>query len=559
MPALKHVKKDEIQYRKAKNAEKKEMNVGMNGGEKAMNGGGSGAKSSNNGSKMRAGMKMSNTGGTKNSNAKNTTTSTTTNAPTTTTNAPSSSSTSTKTHTTSRGTEKGTAAVAATGTASGKPGSSTSKASKSSGNSSSVSSASSTTSSSTTTTTTTKAPTPARIAKSDISTTKAPAAATTTKAPTHITSEPHPSGHGSSHSSSHKSVSLEDRVGLSQDDPEDPSGMPTTMSPQDIAKWWNPPKKSVNEINEIFPADSEPTAAEYNVEKNQAEYIEAESDADTQFSADHTNSGDNPPASVLPSMPITEQQGFLMSNRNYRKLSEEVEQLKSEIQLLAKEDVAKEDKDIVRVDDAVGDDAALDDAPGNNNNSNNLSPGNSDISSELGLTPPSASGGGKTQVRSGKTGRSQAEENMKIDTLNNGLRPGERLRHHENADNHENASGSTNEESTNQTLEAQSNNSSNNNSSNNSSTSGSSSGSSSESNSSSSNDDDDDHTESTTVEIEEDLCPDIFTHDSLLFFIQVFELFRRAFWAILRLENEHLTNSSKFRAFCFVPPLMVND
>eukprot|EP00927_Polykrikos_kofoidii_P010946 TRINITY_DN14621_c0_g2_i1.p1 TRINITY_DN14621_c0_g2~~TRINITY_DN14621_c0_g2_i1.p1 ORF type:complete len:712 (+),score=94.51 TRINITY_DN14621_c0_g2_i1:124-2259(+) len=37
--------------------------------------------------------------------------------------------------------------------------------------------------------------------------------------------------------------------------------------------------------------------------------------------------------------------------------------------------------------------------------------------------------------------------------------------------------------------------------------------------------------------------------------LSVVELFRRAQWAIVRIEHEHLTNSSKYRTLCWVPPL----
>ena len=37
--------------------------------------------------------------------------------------------------------------------------------------------------------------------------------------------------------------------------------------------------------------------------------------------------------------------------------------------------------------------------------------------------------------------------------------------------------------------------------------------------------------------------------------LSAFEIYRRAQWAILRVENEHLNNSSKYRTFCYIPML----
>ncbi|CDI77365.1 SPX domain-containing protein, putative [Eimeria acervulina] len=41
----------------------------------------------------------------------------------------------------------------------------------------------------------------------------------------------------------------------------------------------------------------------------------------------------------------------------------------------------------------------------------------------------------------------------------------------------------------------------------------------------------------------------------VLLFISVIEIMRRGAWAVLRLENEHVNNSSRFRAILWVPPL----
>ncbi len=46
-----------------------------------------------------------------------------------------------------------------------------------------------------------------------------------------------------------------------------------------------------------------------------------------------------------------------------------------------------------------------------------------------------------------------------------------------------------------------------------------------------------------------------FNESLLIFIVAALELYRRAQWALLRLENEHLTNASRYRAFCWVPPL----
>lgn len=49
------------------------------------------------------------------------------------------------------------------------------------------------------------------------------------------------------------------------------------------------------------------------------------------------------------------------------------------------------------------------------------------------------------------------------------------------------------------------------------------------------------------------LCPPLLSESILLFGLACCELFRRAIWAVLRFEHEHLTNASKYRAFCWVP------
>lgn len=43
------------------------------------------------------------------------------------------------------------------------------------------------------------------------------------------------------------------------------------------------------------------------------------------------------------------------------------------------------------------------------------------------------------------------------------------------------------------------------------------------------------------------------------FVMSAFEIYRRAQWAILRIEHEHLTNSSKYRTLCWVPPLLAAE
>eukprot|EP00929_Paragymnodinium_shiwhaense_P054232 TRINITY_DN27171_c0_g1_i1.p1 TRINITY_DN27171_c0_g1~~TRINITY_DN27171_c0_g1_i1.p1 ORF type:complete len:842 (+),score=161.12 TRINITY_DN27171_c0_g1_i1:102-2627(+) len=51
---------------------------------------------------------------------------------------------------------------------------------------------------------------------------------------------------------------------------------------------------------------------------------------------------------------------------------------------------------------------------------------------------------------------------------------------------------------------------------------------------------------------------DIFM-ELFIFVVSAFEIYRRAQWAILRIEHEHLTNSSKYRTLCWVPPLANSD
>lgn len=46
-----------------------------------------------------------------------------------------------------------------------------------------------------------------------------------------------------------------------------------------------------------------------------------------------------------------------------------------------------------------------------------------------------------------------------------------------------------------------------------------------------------------------------FNSECFSFAIGALELFRRAIWAIIRLEHEHLSNAGRFRSVCWVPPL----
>lgn len=46
-----------------------------------------------------------------------------------------------------------------------------------------------------------------------------------------------------------------------------------------------------------------------------------------------------------------------------------------------------------------------------------------------------------------------------------------------------------------------------------------------------------------------------FNSECFIFMISALELVRRAIWATIRLEHEHLSNASRFRAVCWVPPL----
>jgi len=60
------------------------------------------------------------------------------------------------------------------------------------------------------------------------------------------------------------------------------------------------------------------------------------------------------------------------------------------------------------------------------------------------------------------------------------------------------------------------------------------------------------------------LTPNAITGDPvsmevLNFCLSAFEIYRRAQWVILRVEHEHLTNSSRYRTLCWVPPLVMVD
>ncbi|CAD7937827.1 unnamed protein product [Amoebophrya sp. A25] len=58
---------------------------------------------------------------------------------------------------------------------------------------------------------------------------------------------------------------------------------------------------------------------------------------------------------------------------------------------------------------------------------------------------------------------------------------------------------------------------------------------------------------------EASLCPAALSSNLIVFLAAAGEIYRRGQWALLRLENEHLTNASKFRAFCWVPPMYQAD
>lgn len=45
------------------------------------------------------------------------------------------------------------------------------------------------------------------------------------------------------------------------------------------------------------------------------------------------------------------------------------------------------------------------------------------------------------------------------------------------------------------------------------------------------------------------------SQECVLFVLSAFEIYRRAQWAVIRIEHEHLTNSSRFRSLCWVPLL----
>lgn len=47
----------------------------------------------------------------------------------------------------------------------------------------------------------------------------------------------------------------------------------------------------------------------------------------------------------------------------------------------------------------------------------------------------------------------------------------------------------------------------------------------------------------------------VFSYEFGWFFIQIVEVARRTLWVILRLENEHLNNSSKYRAALWIPKM----
>eukprot|EP00392_Amoebophrya_sp_AT5.2_P008624 g8652.t1 len=54
---------------------------------------------------------------------------------------------------------------------------------------------------------------------------------------------------------------------------------------------------------------------------------------------------------------------------------------------------------------------------------------------------------------------------------------------------------------------------------------------------------------------EEEQCSVALSSNLIVFLAAAGELYRRAQWALIRLENEHLTNASHYRAFCWVPPM----
>lgn len=47
------------------------------------------------------------------------------------------------------------------------------------------------------------------------------------------------------------------------------------------------------------------------------------------------------------------------------------------------------------------------------------------------------------------------------------------------------------------------------------------------------------------------------SQECIVFVLSAFELYRRAQWAIIRIEHEHLTNASRYRSLCWVPPFSV--
>jgi hypothetical protein len=54
-------------------------------------------------------------------------------------------------------------------------------------------------------------------------------------------------------------------------------------------------------------------------------------------------------------------------------------------------------------------------------------------------------------------------------------------------------------------------------------------------------------------------CDVLPSKDFIIFVASLIEIIRRAQWSLLRCEHEHLTNNSRFRAFCWIPPLVTQD
>lgn len=54
-------------------------------------------------------------------------------------------------------------------------------------------------------------------------------------------------------------------------------------------------------------------------------------------------------------------------------------------------------------------------------------------------------------------------------------------------------------------------------------------------------------------------CDILPSKDFIIFIASLIEIIRRGQWSLLRCEHEHLTNNSRYRALCWVPPLVIEN